>query len=104
MKTLHFKISIQASPEKVWVALWDKENYQRWSSAFCAGSYYKAEHLSLGSKIHFLTPEGHGMFSIVDAVEEFKLMQFKHLGELQDFKELPINEETAAWTGALERY
>ncbi|MNE98305.1 hypothetical protein D3C80_1968030 [compost metagenome] len=31
-------------------------------------------------------------------------MAFKHMGELKDHKEVPPNEETEKWIGAMETY
>ncbi len=64
MKTLRFTLTINASPEKVWNALWDLENYKIWTNPFCEGSYYKTDHFSEGSKIHLLTTGGEGMYRV----------------------------------------
>ena len=39
MKKLEYTISINAPKEKVWHSLWDDENYESWTKAFCDGSY-----------------------------------------------------------------
>lgn len=100
MKKLTFKISIEASPEKVWKCLWELENYTKWTSVFSDGSYYKTDSFEQGNKIHLLTPNGDGMYSILDKIIENELLVFRHLGELQNFEEQPIQ----AWTNALESY
>ena len=104
MQKLEFQINIHASKEKVWNCLWDVENYKKWTNEFCEGSYFKTNSLSQGNTIHFLTPSGVGMFSTIDTCIENKKMIFKHLGEIKDFQELPINEKTKLWSGALESY
>ena len=55
MTTLTFKIEIKAPKEKVWYSLWDEENYQNWTSAFCKGSYAISD-WNEGSKIYFMAP------------------------------------------------
>ena len=40
------------------------------------------------------------MYSILDKIIENELLVFRHLGELQNFEEQPIQ----AWTNALESY
>lgn len=104
MKNLSFNIQINASPERVWKSLWEPENYKVWTKPFCDGSYYKTNSFTEGNRIHLLSPQGDGMYSILDKVEVNKHLAFKHLGELLDFKEIPITEETQKWSGALETY
>ncbi|MCX2679146.1 SRPBCC domain-containing protein [Galbibacter sp. EGI 63066] len=102
MKTLTFSIKINATPDKVWHCLWEPENYKTWTRIFSEGSYYKTDLFIEGSKIHFLTPEGHGMYSVIDKLDENSYMAFRHLGEIMDFKEQSV--ETATWTNAMETY
>lgn len=104
MQNLKFNITIHAPKEKVWEYLWELENYKKWTAIFCDGSYYKTDTFSEGSKIHLLTPNGDGMYSILDKIVVNELLVFKHLGELKNFEELPIDEKTLGWTNALESY
>lgn len=103
MKKLEFTISIKAPKEKVWYSLWDNENYENWTTAFCNGSYALSS-WELGSKIHFLSPLGDGMYSKIIENNEFESMVFSHIGNIQNYKEVPLNEETKQWTGNTERY
>lgn len=100
MQNLEFKIQIESSPEKVWKCLWELENYKKWTNVFCEGSYYKVNDFKQGNKIHLLTPSGEGMYSIIDVFEEYKLLVFKHLGELKNYEEQPL----PFWTNAIESY
>jgi hypothetical protein len=102
--TLIFEISIQADAAKVWHSLWNLENYKAWTSVFCAGSYYKTDDFKKGNKIHLLTPNGDGMYSILHDVQENKFLAFKHLGDLKNHNEMPIEGDVLAWSGALETY
>lgn len=104
MKTLEFKLQINAPVEVVWTCLWDAEHYKEWTSVFCEGSYYQTDSFAEGSKIHLLTPSGEGMFSVLDKIVENKFLAFKHLGEIKNFEEQATNDTTQAWSNAMETY
>lgn len=104
MQNLLFKISINAPAEKVWKSLWELENYTKWTSVFCQGSYYKTDSFEQGNKIHLIAPNGGGMYSILEKIVKNELLVFKHLGELENFEEQPIDEKIQGWTNALESY
>lgn len=99
MITLKFDMKINASREKVWLALWDDQNYREWTSVFTAGSYAKSDWKE-GSRIDFLNPGGSGIFAIIDKLVPNTQMTFKHQGEIKDGKDL----EGGEWKGALESY
>ncbi|MDR7371871.1 SRPBCC domain-containing protein [Flavobacterium aquidurense] len=103
METLEFKIRIKASAEKIWSVLWDDESYRKWTSSFCEGSYAVSD-WNQGDKIYFMGPNGGGMNSIIETKIPNEYMAFKHLGEMKDFKELPIDDETSKWSGSMETY
>jgi len=103
METLEFKIRIKAPIKKVWTVLWNDETYRKWTGAFCEDSYAISE-WNEGDKIHFMSVNGDGMNSIIDKKIPNEYMAFKHLGEIKDFKELPIDAETEKWSGAMETY
>ncbi|KUJ60214.1 ATPase [Flavobacteriaceae bacterium CRH] len=103
METLEFKIRIKASAEKVWSVLWNDETYRKWAGVFYEGSYAISD-WNEGGKIQFLGPNGGGMNSIIEKKIPNEYMAFKHLGEVKDFKELPIDEESQKWIGAMETY
>lgn len=100
MKTLQFEIQINATPTLVWKYLWELENYQSWTSVFCPGSYYETSEFKEGNRIRLLTPEGHGMFSVLEKIDVNKFLAFKHLGDIIDFNE----QEIANWENAIESY
>ena len=100
MQTKTFTKSINAPKEKVWQTLWNDETYKQWTSVFSEGSYAVTD-WQQGSKIQFLTPAGHGMYSIIDRMVPNEVMSFKHQGEIKDGVEQPPNE---AWAGASETY
>ncbi|WP_298223230.1 SRPBCC family protein [Flavobacterium sp.] len=98
----HFEVTVKASASKVWQTLWDDGSYMQWTSVFHAGSYAKSD-WKQGSKIQFLGPGGNGMYSEIELLEPEKKMVFKHLSEIKDYQEQPI-ETSASWSGSKESY
>ncbi|MET0759264.1 MAG: SRPBCC domain-containing protein [Flavobacterium sp.] len=103
MKKLEFTVNIKAPKEKVWEALWKEPNYQKWTSVFSPGSKAVTDWKE-GSKVLFLSEKGDGMYSKIEKSVPNTLMSFKHLGEVKNGQEQPLNEETKKWTGAMENY
>jgi hypothetical protein len=103
MKKIQFSVQINAPWEKVWNALWDDTNYRNWTSVFHEGSYAETDWKE-GSKALFLTPEGSGMYSTIAKNIPNQFMSFRHLGEVKNGVEQPIDEKTKEWSGALENY
>jgi len=103
MTVLDFTITINASAKKIWQVLWFDATYRKWTSAFHEGSYAISDWKE-GSKVHFLSPGGNGMFSIITECKENELMAFKHLGEIKKFEEQAANEDIKSWSGAKEVY
>ena len=103
MKKQTFTITIKAPKEKVWNAMWTDENYRKWTAAFCEGSYIKYNQKQ-GERVHFLTPNGDGMYSELTTLVPNEKMHFTHIGNLKNFEEQPLDEEAKAWTGAKENY
>ena len=103
MKNLVFEIYVNATPEKIWEAMWTDENFKKWTSAFCEGSYVKST-WKQGDRIHFLDPNGNGMYSQITLLEPNKKMFFTHIGNIENFEELPIDENSKSWSGATENY
>ncbi len=96
--TLKYSININATKEKVWETLWNDSTYREWTAAFTSGSYAVSD-WNEGSKIQFLSPNGSGMFSVIDKKIINQQMRFKHLGEIKNG-----NEEVKDWGEALENY
>ena len=99
-----YKIGINASKERVWFALWDPYHYSKWNSVFCEGSYAITNHWEQGSRVHFLSPQGNGMYSTVTENKMPEKMSFTHIGKLKDFQEMPLDDEAKKWTGGQEKY
>jgi len=96
-------VMINAPKEKVWDTLWNDQSYREWTSVFYPGSHAVSD-WNEGSKIQFLGPDGHGMYSRIDRKQPNEYMAFKHLGEVKDGKEQEANESTESWAGAMETY
>lgn len=102
LEKISFSTSINASKNKVWDILWNDENYREWAAAFAEGSYAKSD-WNEGSKILFLDPKGSGMYSIIEKKVPGEFMSFKHIGEVKEGRELPV-DETKGWNGSHENY
>ncbi len=98
-----YTIEIAAPAAKVWEVLLKEESYRTWTGVFCEGSYYTGK-LEPGGRIHFLTPEGFGMYSDVIFLIPDSYVLFQHIGDIAGFKEQPLNEAAERWTGAFEGY
>lgn len=100
---LHFSININTTKDHVWEKLWSKESYTNWTQPFCEGSYMEGS-ISQGARVHFLMPNGSGMYSDVAFYQPGEFVLFQHIGNIIDFKEQAIDFETAQWTGCIESY
>ncbi|MEY2922803.1 MAG: hypothetical protein RL108_1429 [Bacteroidota bacterium] len=101
---LQFEIVMQSTAENLWNCLWQPENYQQWTSKFCAGNYYETTAFEAGSDIRFLTPNGQGMYSVIEIMEPHNLLVFKHLGEITNFENEVNSDGSQLWKDARERY
>lgn len=103
LTTLTFETMIHASKEKVWHALWNEENYRDWTSVFSEGSTVETDWKE-GSKVLFLSGSGEGMYSEIARNIPGEFMSFRHIGMVKDGKELLVDDEAKAWSGAMENY
>lgn len=103
IKKLIYTQEINATASKIWETMWHKETYNEWVKPFCEGTYMDGDFVQ-GSRIHFLTSDGRGMYSDIAYLVPNKLIIFSHIGNISNFKELPIDEETSRWTGSFEIY
>lgn len=103
MQTLQFTIEINAPASKVWNVLWEDVTYRKWTTAFCEGSY-AVSNWNEGDSVHFLDPNGNGMYSVIEKKIDKELMSFRHIGNIMDLKEMPLDEETKLWTNSKETY
>ncbi|QHI35537.1 hypothetical protein IMCC3317_08830 [Kordia antarctica] len=101
---LQFSIDIKAEKTKIWKALWNERSYRDWVSVFFEGSYAITENWEEGSKVVFLAPDQSGIYSSIETHIPNKIMMFKHIGNVLNGKEQPIDDETKKWSGATETY
>ncbi|MBA3648296.1 MAG: SRPBCC domain-containing protein [Chitinophagales bacterium] len=98
MSTLKFSITINAARAKVWEKLWNDDSYRKWTAAFAEGSYAQSDWKE-GGKILFLSPDGSGMFGIIEKKIPNEQMIFRQLGEVKNGI-----EEPKYWGAATESY
>ncbi len=103
MKKLHFEIDIYAPSHHIWQALWEPNNYTTWCNAFCKDTYYQSD-FNAGSRIHFIAPNGEGMYADIIEKIENEYIAFCHIGELKNYEEQPLDEHSLLWTEAEESY
>jgi uncharacterized protein YndB with AHSA1/START domain len=104
MEKLKFSININASREKVWQILWNKDSYKKWTSAFSESSDVRTDDWKEGSKVLFVDASGNGMISMVASNRPNEYMSFKHLGEVHDKVEDTTSEKVKMWSGSEENY
>jgi len=98
METIECSININASQAKVWAALWEKDNYTRWTVVFGEGNIAISDWQE-GSKIQFVAKDGGGMYGIIEKKVINEQIIFKHLGEIKNGQEV-----AGDWEGAREKY
>jgi hypothetical protein len=103
MTKKQFKITIDASPEKVWHSLFDDQSYREWTTAFAADSHAETD-WKKGSKALFLDGKGNGMVATIEESIPNKFLSIKHLGEIIGGKEDLTSERVTQWAGAHENY
>ena len=101
---LTFSIDIKAEKTKIWNALWNDSSYREWASIFFEGSYAISENWKEGTTVYFLAPDKSGIFSVIEKHIPNKIIQFKHIGNVLEGKEQPIDDETKKWSGTTEIY
>lgn len=102
LKKISFSTSIHASKNKVWDILWNNETYRKWTAVFMEGSHAQSD-WNEGSRIQFLDGQGRGMYSIIEKKIAGEYISFRHLGEIKDGQEQPI-DETKGWGNSTENY
>lgn len=107
MKTLTYKVEINAPKEKVWDTMLGKDTYKQWTGAFHEGSDYEGS-WEQGSKIRFIGPDDEGkvsgMTSQIVENRPYEYVSIEHLGEIIDGKDVLDSEMAKAFAGAHENY
>ena len=100
---LSYTITINASRERVWQALFEDESFREWSSQFAEGSYFAGDWTE-GSEIRFLNAGSDGMLSKIDVNRPHEFMSIRHIGYIVNGVEDTDSDEVKAWTPAFENY
>ena len=103
MRKQEFKITIDASPEKVWDVIIGKETYPMWTAAFAEGSQVETDWKE-GSKALFGDGKGSGMVAIIEKNVPNKFLSIRHIGEMINGVEDTESEKVKSWAGAHENY
>ena len=101
---LNYSVDIKAEKAKIWKALWDDSAYRDWSSIFFEGSYVVSDNWKEGSTVHFLGADQNGIYSTIETHIPNQIMAFRHIGNVVNGKEQPVDEETKKWSGTTEVY
>ncbi len=107
LETLHFEININASVDKVYLAMLDEKIYVEWTSVFNPTSHFKGT-WAKGSRIHFLgiNSEGktEGMIGVVKENIPNKFVSIEYIGMLMDGRVITSGLDLEGWIGAHENY
>ena len=101
---LAFTIDIKAEKSVIWKALWNEHSYREWAGVFFDGSYAVTDEWKEGSVVHFLAPDKSGIYSAIEKHIPNEYIAFKHIGNVVEGKEQPIDGETKKWSGTTEIY
>lgn len=96
MKTeyLEFKISINATRERIWNTLYSDAGYCEWTSVFSKGSHALTD-WKKGSKALFLDEDNNGLLATIADVRPHEFMSIRHHGDVQKGVEIPNH----TWSG-----
>ena len=101
--TKTYNIEISASNAQVWFILWDDFYYRAWTRFFSEGSYAVSD-WELNGSVHFLKPDGSGMFSEITGLAPDQFMEFTHKGTIKNFETQAPATDSFSWTGFKESY
>ncbi len=105
--TLHFNISINATPERVWDCIVTDAPYREWTAAFHPGSHFVGG-WNAGDKIKFLGPDDEGnmrgMVSEIADANHPSFISIRHLGFVFNDAEDTTSAEVTSWAPAYENY
>ncbi|PBQ30883.1 ATPase [Sphingobacteriaceae bacterium] len=98
-----FKITLNASREKVWDALFTDQNYRYWTSVFAEGSWVDTT-WQKGSKALFLDSKNDGMSSVIEENIPSEFLSIRHMGTVLKGEEYLNRPEDDEWRGGHENY
>jgi uncharacterized protein YndB with AHSA1/START domain len=104
---LHFEITIDCKPEKVYQLMLNEKTYQEWTSVFNPTSSFTGT-WEKGTKIIFTGSDENGneggMFSRIKENIPNRYVSIEHLGMIQKGEEITSGPEAEAWAGSFENY
>ena len=103
MKKLEYRITINATPEKIWNIILGEETYPKWTAPFAEGSMAETD-WKKGSKAIFSDGKGSGMVAEIEEHIPNQFLSIKHLGEVVNGVEDTTSERVKEWSGAHENY
>jgi uncharacterized protein YndB with AHSA1/START domain len=104
MKTLEYKINIDASVKKVWEKMLSPDTYREWVAASWPGSFYKGE-WKQGEKISFVGNDESGTLAKLVEVKPHQSILAEHIAVLQPGGIEDRDSEVAkGWVGGTEKY
>ncbi len=103
MATLIFEKQINASAQKVWNVLWNKDTYGQWTLPFNPVSRMETD-WKVGGKTYFLDADGNGMVTTIDSIHEPHELVFRQLGEVNNGLEDTTSEKVRLYVGSFEKY
>jgi uncharacterized protein YndB with AHSA1/START domain len=105
MKTLHYEISINAEPRKVWETMLEKETYIQWTDAGWPGSSYHGE-WKQGASIRFTGEDGGGgTLAEITEYQPYSRVAARHVAILtEDGGEDRESDMAKGWIGTREEY
>jgi len=105
MKTLHFETTIDATPQRVWQAMLDKETYVQWAGAAWPGSSYHGE-WKQGAHIRFTGDDGGGgTLAEITELDPYSHIAMKHIAIILEDGKLDRESDMAqGWIGSTETY
>jgi uncharacterized protein YndB with AHSA1/START domain len=107
LQTIHFEITIVATPEAVFQKMLQKPGYEQWTKVFSPTSTYNGT-WEKGSKIIFLGTDEQGntggMVSRIRDMVPGQYVSIEHIGILKDGIEVFEGPDVESWAGALENY
>ena len=104
METIEYEIEISADAQTIWDVLWNQDTYSNWTQFFSPGSQYQSD-WEVGGRTLFLDPSGqNGMVATIEILKPPYEVVFKHLGFLQNGKDILGTKEVMEWSGSQEKY
>ncbi|MCU0455796.1 MAG: SRPBCC domain-containing protein [Bacteroidales bacterium] len=107
MKKMHFEISINSSPERVYEIMLNPGHYAAWTMVFNPDSRFEGS-WDKGSRIYFLGTDKDGITAgMVSRIAENirgRFVSIEHLSEIRNGIEIADGPDTGKWKGARENY